>query len=576
MRSYLCCFILEVSMKKLMERLGKFFVPEPGSSRWTYILPYLVLVILFLIIFAGGTYGWERTNSTEFCGTACHTMPPQGVTHGNSPHANVTCEECHVGRASFADQFVRKSQALHEIYYMTFSLYEYPIRAKALRPARDTCEKCHLPETFTSDSLRTIKHFDSDVENTASTTYLILKTGGGDKREGLGKGIHWHIMNKVEYYSTDPLSQEIPYVRAYNDDGTFTEYTDVESGFDPATVDESKLTQIDCTTCHNRVSHNFSYPVDSVDDAMSRGVINPAIPSIRQKAVDVLTAKYETREDAVKAIAAVEEDYKGNFAEYYGQNGEMIQKAVTELQAIYDRTVFHDQKVDSATHPDNLGHINSPGCFRCHDGSHLNAEKEAIRLECNLCHSIPVVSGAKDLVTNIEINSGGVEPETHLNPNWINLHNKSMDQTCAQCHTTEGAGGTSNTSFCSNSACHGSVFTFAGFDAPALREILKDQIPTPPPADTPSQSGTSSYDANIGALFTAKCGACHGAAASGGLNVTTYATLMTGSANGAVIVPNDSANSLLVKIQSEKHYLNLAEEELDLIKQWIDAGAPEK
>ncbi len=151
-----------------------------------------------------------------------------------------------------------------------------------------------------------------------------------------------------------------------------------------------------------------------------------------------------------------------------------------------------------------------------------------------------------------------------------------MDQTCAQCHTTEGAGGTSNTSFCSNSACHGSVFTFAGFDAPALREILKDQIPTPPPAKTETKPETSSYDTNIGALFTTKCGACHGAAASGGLNVTTYATLMTGSANGAVIVPNDSANSLLVKIQSEKHYLNLAEEELDLIKQWIDAGASEK
>jgi hypothetical protein len=206
----------------------------------------------------------------------------------------------------------------------------------------------------------------------------------------------------------------------------------------------------------------------------------------------------------------------------------------------------------------------------------LNAEKEAVRLECNLCHSIPIVSGPKDLVTKIEINSGGVEPDTHLNPNWINLHNKSMDQTCAQCHSTEGAGGTSNTSFCSNSACHGSVFTFAGFDAPTLREILKEQIPTPSPAETAVSSGPSSYDTNIGALFTTKCGACHGVAASGGLNVTTYADLTKGGTNGVVIEPNDSANSLLVKIQTEKHYLNLTAEELDLVKQWIDAGALEK
>lgn len=563
-------------MKKLMERIGKFFVPDPGSSRWTYVLPYLVLIILFIVIFAGGTYGWERTNSTEFCGTTCHTMPPQGVTHSISPHANVTCEECHIGRASFGDQLMRKSQALHEIYYTIFSLYEYPIRAKALRPARDTCEKCHLPETFTSDSLRNIKHFANDVENTPFTTYLIMKTGGGDKRQGLGKGIHWHIMNKVEYYSSDPLSQDIPYVRAYNDDGTFTEYTDVESGFDPAVVDESQLMQMDCTTCHNRVSHNFKNPEDSVDDSMSRGVIDPSIPSIHQQAVSVLSTKYATRDDAMKVIAALEEAYQTNFPDYYSQNSEKIQNAITEIQAIYDRTVFHDQKVDSDTHPNNLGHINSPGCFRCHDGKHLNADNEAIRLECNLCHSVPIVSTPKDLVTKIEINSGGVEPESHLNPNWISLHNMSMDQTCVQCHTTEDAGGTSNTSFCSNSACHGSKFTFAGFDALALREILKDQIPTPPPVETIPASEPSTYDANIGALFTARCGACHGAAASGGLNVTTYADLMKGGKNGVVIVPNDSANSLLVKTQNDKHFFNLTPEELKLVVDWIDAGALEK
>ena len=75
-------------------------------------------------------------------------MPPQDAVYKQSPHANVTCEECHIGRTSFFNQLTRKSQGLHELYYMTFNLYEYPIRAKALRPARDTCEKCHQPETF--------------------------------------------------------------------------------------------------------------------------------------------------------------------------------------------------------------------------------------------------------------------------------------------------------------------------------------------------------------------------------------------------------------------------------------------
>ncbi len=558
------------------ELLRNFFLPPAGSPRWKIIPPLVILSVVLLMALAGGTYTWEYTNSSEFCGTTCHTMPPQGVTHLNSPHANVTCEECHIGRASFFDQFSRKSQALHEIYYTVFSLYEYPIRAKALRPARDTCEKCHRPETFTNDSLQQIKRFANDQANTASNLYLVVKTGGGDKREGLGFGIHWHITNKVLYYSTDELNQDIPYVRVYTDDDSFTEYTDVEAGFDPSSVDESQLKQMDCTTCHNRVTHEFMNPEDSVEDAMSRGVIDPAIPSIRHLAVSVLSTQYATRDDAVKVIAALEEAYKRDFPDYYSQNTEKIQSAIVEVQSIYDRTIFLDQKVDWKTHPNNLGHVDSPGCFRCHDGKHLNDKDEAVRLECNLCHSIPVVSDAKDLVTTIEINSGGIEPDSHLNPNWISLHNSSLDQTCAQCHTTEDAGGTSDTSFCSNSACHGSVFTYAGFDAPALREILKDQIPTPPSAEVASLSSPPAYDSNIGALFQSKCGACHGKSASGGLNVTTYADLMKGGTNGAVIAPNDSANSLLVKIQSEKHYLNFTEEELDIVKQWIDAGVPEK
>src|SRR5512138_1416408 len=91
---------LEAAMKKLRERLARFFFPAPGSPRWLFALPYLVLGVLTLIVVSGSVYGWEYTNSPKFCGTACHTMPPQNTAYLQSPHANVTCEECHVGRAS--------------------------------------------------------------------------------------------------------------------------------------------------------------------------------------------------------------------------------------------------------------------------------------------------------------------------------------------------------------------------------------------------------------------------------------------------------------------------------------------
>lgn len=556
------------------ERLKGFLFPAPDSPRWMFILPIGTLGLLILFLIFGGIHAWEYTNSPSFCGTVCHTMPPQNAVYLESPHSNVTCEECHIGRASFTNQLVRKSQGLKESYYQIFKLYEFPIRAKALRPAVETCEKCHRPETFSDDSLRHIVHFASDTNNTSTVTYLIMKTGGGSKREGGGRGIHWHISTPVFYYTEDPLHQVIPYVRVMNEDGTYTEYIDVESGFDPKSVDESQLKPMDCITCHNRVTHEFMFPTDSVDLAMSRGLIDPEIPQIRQKAVAALTITYASREEAMTAIAALEDSYRSDFFEYYSANGQKIKDAITEIQAIYDRTVFPEQRINWTTYPNNIGHQNSPGCFRCHDGKHLNEEQQAVRLECNVCHAIPIVRDAEDAVTNIEI-SHGMEPDPHFNANWISIHYRAIDATCSTCHTTQDAGGTSNTSFCSNSACHGSVFTFAGFDAPALREVLEAQIPTPIAGASPAfPVGSPTFDNYIGELFAANCSGCHGTDPSAGLSLLSRDDALAGGDNGVVIVPGESANSRLVQVQRTDHFKNFTAEELNYVIEWIDAGAP--
>ena len=51
---------------------------------------------------------------------------------------------------------------------------------------------------------------------------------------------------------------------------------------------------------------------------------------------------------------------------------------------------------------------------------------------------------------------------------------------------------------------------------------------------------------------------------------------MKGGKDGVVVVPGDAAGSLLVKIQSASHFLNLSPDELTLVKRWIEAGALEK
>lgn len=187
-----------------------------------------------------------------------------------------------------------------------------------------------------------------------------------------------------------------------------------------------------------------------------------------------------------------------------------------------------------------------------------------------------MVATSQDFVTKIEISSGP-EPESHLNPNWISLHHDAFDDTCSNCHTTTDAGGTSNTSFCSNSTCHGTKFKYAGFDAPSLRAILKAQLPAPTPTATPAPVvGNPTFDANIQPLFI-PCTKCHNSTSpSANLDLSSYAGVMKGGKDGVVVIPGDLANSLLIKIQSNKHFLNLNPDELALVKQWIDTGAAEK
>jgi nitrate/TMAO reductase-like tetraheme cytochrome c subunit/mono/diheme cytochrome c family protein len=563
-------------MKHFLQWLRHFFFPPPGSPRWIRVLPYAVLGGLTLSLIVSGAYAWDYTNSSPFCGTTCHTMPPEYSAYQVSPHARVACVECHIGRGFVGNQIVRKAGDLKHIFALAFKQYEFPITAAEMRPARDTCEKCHSPEKFSDDKFKQIVHYGDDQNNTPTTISLFLKTGGGSKRQGLGRGIHWHIENRILFYPTDKSDQTIPYVRVYNDDGTLDEYTDLESGFTPQSVDESKLVEMDCITCHNRITHLVDTPEVSMDKALASQIIDPSIPDIHRKGVEVLRGKYVAQDQGLNGIAGLEDYYRTYYPDYFAANSDKVLGAISAIQDIYSTTVFIPQKSNWDSHPNNVGHKNSAGCFRCHDGKHLDANQKAIRLECNLCHSVPVVSGPQDFVTRIEI-SRGPEPESHLNSNWIAGHRTHLNQSCALCHTITNPGGTDNTSFCSNSACHSSSWKYAGLDAPKLAAIVAAQLPTPTPAPTPLPVvGVPTYLANIRAIFEATCGACHGDNRAAGLKLTIYADALAGSDNGPVIIPYAVADSKLVEVQSGDHFGKLSSKELELVKDWIAGGAPEK
>ncbi len=473
-------------MKRFFGKIRRFFYPAPGASRWIKLLPYAVLITLFIVVLISGAYVWDYTNSSEFCGSACHGIhPAENLAYLSSPHAEVKCVECHIGRAFVGNQITRKISDFSHVMAAVLKNYEYPIHVKTLRPAREVCERCHNPDKFSDDSQRAIFHYQPDADNTLISTYLIMKTGGGSIREGLGVGIHWHTQSKVLYYATDEGDQEIPYVVVIDENGFKTEYVNITSGFDPYSVDETELKEMDCITCHNRISHTIYQPEEAVDRALYRGLISPEMPEIRFQAVEVLKAPYESTDKALQAIGALGDYYRDVHPDYYENNWEIVDQAIRVLKEIYTQSVFPEQLVDWNTHPDNLGHAKDPGCFRCHDGKHLRSGGFAIRLECNLCHAIPTITGPEDTVSHLDIDHSP-QPSTHRNPNWIALHRfdydpEDPDETCSHCHDVANFDGPADdSSFCSNSACHGRQWDsvdLAVLDTEDVRKKMLAQLP---------------------------------------------------------------------------------------------------
>ncbi|NOZ48577.1 MAG: cytochrome C [Chloroflexi bacterium] len=474
----------------------------------------VVLLLVGVILIVAGATVWEYTNSTVFCGTTCHTMPPEYAAYKQSPHARVACVDCHLGQESFLAAVPRKAKELRHVYYALSQDYETPIYVKNMRPARETCEKCHNPAKFSADSLKKIVHYLPDPENTPRETFLTLKTGGGTLREGLGRGIHWHIESQVYYLSEDKLHQNIPYVKEVRPDGTVIEYYDLDSGVTPADVAarSAEVRRMDCIDCHNRISHTFQIPQDAVDEAISRNRIDGSLPYIAVKATQLLSGQAGSREESMVEIARLEDWYRLNYPAVYATKKASVQQAVTELQAIFERTYFPDMSIGWSTHPDNLGHKNFPGCFRCHDGKHVSSDGQTIRLECNICHTIPRVTGPGLPAPVIAVEPQN-EPESHQDSNWLARHRNEFDITCTGCHSTYNRGGSDNSSFCANSACHGVEWKWAGLDAPGLRAYLP-QIPAGEQPPASSEPGTSSFVPRIPHPLTedriGQCLTCHG------------------------------------------------------------------
>ena len=349
-------------------------------------------VVNLLILGTASYRGVQYMDSTSFCGTTCHTvMAPEYTSYQNSPHSRVECVECHIGPG--AGWFVRsKLSGLRQVFAVTFHTYSQPIPSpvKYLRPARETCEQCHWPQRFTGDKFLVNTSYKDDEKNTPQTDVFLLKVGGRTW-QGL-VGIHGHHLAdtvRIRYISTDAERQTIPVVYYTDDKGKTTEFISTDAKPTQQQLDQGEHRVMDCVDCHNRPTHAFDLPENAVDKQMSLGRISPDLPYIKKKAVELLKVDYSARDVAQQRIISELNDfYRANYPDIYQSRRTLVQQAGEEVAAIYLRNIFPDMRVTWGTHPNNLGHNDSPGCFRCHDGSHTSADGQTITNDCSACHQV--------------------------------------------------------------------------------------------------------------------------------------------------------------------------------------------
>jgi hypothetical protein len=329
---------------------------------------------------------------------------------------------------------------------------------------------------------------------------------------------------------------------------------------------------MDCITCHNRISHLVKTPERAVDQALYQGDISSEIPFIRARAVELLAGTYGSSSEAESAFATLDAYYQANYPEFYADGQSQVASAISQLGVLYGESNFPEQKLDWRTHPDNIGHRDAPGCFRCHDGQHFSAEGEVIRLECNLCHSIPQVVRPDQIEPTLPLTTG-LEPASHLDSTWIARHHMVFDASCTNCHTTTNPGGIDDQSFCANSGCHGIPWRFAGFDAPGLAKALEIyQVEAEPLLE--DFDGEPTYTI-LQPFFAQECGGCHGPVPSAGLRLTDYESLLAGSQSGPVVVAGEPEQSRMIEVLSAGHFAQPSAHQMDLLSRWIANGVPE-
>jgi hypothetical protein len=237
-----------------------------------------------------------------------------------------------------------------------------------------------------------------------------------------------NLGNEITYIATDEEKQEIPWVKSKSyATGKETVYQIPGFNLEESLDKGKKMKVMDCIDCHNRPSHIFNPPDRIVNLFMSLNRISPDIPYIKSVSVSALEATHATKENAFNEIKDYVWDYYNNrYKNIEPKTKELINEAVVHLSNIYRKNYFPLMKANWKNHPDNIGHMYSKGCYRCHDGKHVNQEGKVLTMDCQSCHKF------KSEVFTTDSNNVVKIIDDFIHPGGDDKNIK--EQNCVVCH----------------------------------------------------------------------------------------------------------------------------------------------
>jgi hypothetical protein len=204
-------------------------------------------------------------------------------------------------------------------------------------------------------SLRVIPHFKDDESNTPSHTVLAMMISGAED-SGI-HGSHFGPGVRIRYTAADAKRQPIPWVEYRNEKtGESRTYVGAES----QAADAARRFRPRCRL--RRSAWNCSKPIIRT----RRTLLRRSPPGF-----GVITALY-TRACSRSRVLR-------------------LRNPQQPCPRSTPETFFPDLKVIWGTYPNNLGHTDTPGCFRCHDGSHVTGKGGRYHAGLRSCHEMLAV-----------------------------------------------------------------------------------------------------------------------------------------------------------------------------------------